>query len=80
MLSALDDEYHAKIRRIFTPAFSERALREQESMLSGHIALLLEKLKADAKSNTPVDMARWLNYTTLDVRRLALHRHNITFH
>ena len=80
LLAALNDEYHAKTRRIFTPAFSERALREQESIFLGYVHVLVEKLKGESKAGIPIDMVRWLNFTTFDVRQLAHHAVNLSAH
>jgi hypothetical protein len=48
-------------------AFSEQALRSQESIITGYIDLMISKLHEKAQSQSAVDMMRWMNATTFDV-------------
>jgi cytochrome P450 len=67
ILSAGDAD-HARQRRLLSHAFSERALREQESLVQHYVDLLVEKLRAEcAFSRSTVDMMKWYNYTTFDI-------------
>ncbi|KAL8970324.1 MAG: hypothetical protein Q9197_003874 [Variospora fuerteventurae] len=63
-------ETHARQRRILAPAFSERALREQEDILKHYTDLLVSKLNDQiAPTKTPsvtLNIARWYNFTTFD--------------
>lgn len=64
-----NDENHARQRRIFAHAFSDRALREQEPLLKYYTDLLVEKLK-DASGGNPakgVDVVSFFNFTTFDI-------------
>ncbi|KAF2093617.1 RadP cytochrome P450 epoxidase [Rhizodiscina lignyota] len=62
-----DDNNHARQRRIFTHAFSDRALREQEPLLKHYTNLLVEKLKdASADGSRKVDIVSFYNFTTFD--------------
>ena len=65
----LDDADHAKVRGLLSPAFSERAMREQESLVMGHINLLIQRLKAQIQGPVKgeVDLVRWYNFTTFDI-------------
>lgn len=69
LLSAFDDENHARMRKVFNAAFSDKALKEQEPLFLHYINLLVEKLKGtvDTAPNSPIDMVRWLNFTTFDI-------------
>ena len=58
---------HARIRRQFSHAFSEKALREQEDLITFYINLLMEKLTDAAASGTKMDMVKWYNFTTFDI-------------
>ena len=58
---------HARIRRQLSHAFSEKALREQEDLITGYITLLIDKLSDSAASGTKVDMVKWYNFTTFDI-------------
>ena len=63
---------HARFRKILAPAFSDKAIHEQEHMICRHVNLLISKLH-NAISIDPnmatatVDMLEWLNYTTFDI-------------
>jgi cytochrome P450 len=58
---------HARIRRQLSHAFSEKALREQEELITNYINLLMDKLTDAAASGTKVDMVKWYNFTTFDI-------------
>ncbi|KAK1676524.1 cytochrome P450 [Colletotrichum godetiae] len=70
-----DDATHTRQRRIFSHAFSEKALREQESLIRGYTDLLVSKLgeKASQRDGQPkdnaktVDIVRMYNFTTFDI-------------
>jgi cytochrome P450 len=71
LISASEPD-HARFRKILAPAFSEKSIHEQETMIQGHVDLLICKLH-EAINNEPsrttavVDILQWLNYTTFDV-------------
>lgn len=48
-------------------AFSDQALRSQEPIINSYITLLISKLKAKAQAGTPVDIMRYINFTTFDI-------------
>ncbi|KAL1967665.1 hypothetical protein VTN77DRAFT_2922 [Rasamsonia byssochlamydoides] len=60
------DEDHARFRRNFSHAFSDRALREQESLIRQYVDLLVHKLD-QASQKGKVDLVRMFNCTTFDV-------------
>ena len=57
---------HAALRRVINPAFSERALREQEGYLKTHSDTLITQLKKRCVEG-PVDMTNWYNLTAFDI-------------
>jgi Cytochrome P450 len=63
------DADHSRTRRVFSHAFSDRALKEQEPLLVKYIDLLGEKLQeiADADPDEKIDMVKMLNFTTFDI-------------
>ena len=65
----MDDSEHARVRGLLSPAFSERAMREQESLISDYINLLIQKLKAQIRgpATGEVDLVQWYNFTTFDI-------------
>lgn len=58
---------HARIRRHLSHAFSEKALREQEGLITAYINVLMDKLTDVAESGAKVDMVKWYNFTTFDI-------------
>jgi cytochrome P450 len=57
------------VRRIFNPAFSDRALKQQEPLFTKYVDQLVRNLKGriDEDPNTKVDLVRYYNFTTFDV-------------
>jgi hypothetical protein len=61
------DESHARQRKAFSHAFSDRALREQEGLVAKYVDKLVEKLGMLARGNEGVDLVKMLNFTTFDI-------------
>lgn len=68
LLSA-NDENHARFRRVFSHAFSDRALKEQEPLFMQYLNLLVQKLneKVAADPSAEINMVNMLNFTTFDI-------------
>lgn len=62
-----NDSSHSRMRRQLAHAFSERALRSQESYLKHYVDLLISKLRAESDAGQPADMVKFYNFTTFDV-------------
>ncbi|KAF4301045.1 Cytochrome P450 [Botryosphaeria dothidea] len=60
-------EDHARVRRIFSHAFSDKALREQEPLIQRYIDLLVQRLHEKTAAGADVDMVRYYNFTTFDI-------------
>ena len=60
-------EEHLRMRRALNPAFSPEALRAQEGIITSYISLLISKLKVHAASGSPIDIMKYLNFTTFDI-------------
>ncbi|KAF9731228.1 hypothetical protein PMIN06_012090 [Paraphaeosphaeria minitans] len=58
---------HFRMRRAFLPAFSEKALAQQEPLMRVYIDLLIQRLSECAGSNRPVNITKWYNLTTFDL-------------
>ncbi|KAF1808449.1 cytochrome P450 [Eremomyces bilateralis CBS 781.70] len=56
---------HSRLRKLFSPSFSEKSLRGQEPMIMRYVDLLVIRLKE--RVGQKVDLAAWMNYTTFDV-------------
>ncbi|KAJ5342279.1 hypothetical protein N7541_011403 [Penicillium brevicompactum] len=66
-LTMASDVEHARLRRSMNPAFSARALREQEPIIQKNVNLLLQQLESRAAKGLSTDMRAWYNYTTFDL-------------
>ena len=64
---AANGETHARIRRLMSHAFSDKALRSQESLMKHYINLLITRLREKCAKGEAVDIVEWLNFTTFDL-------------
>ncbi|KAF1998245.1 cytochrome P450 [Amniculicola lignicola CBS 123094] len=64
-----NDADHARIRKLVSYAFSDTALREQESLLTSHTSHLVQKFKSLIKGPEKgrVNMMDYYNFLTFDV-------------
>ncbi|KAI1383399.1 cytochrome P450 [Hypoxylon trugodes] len=62
-----EGEEHARKRHHFNPAFSDRALREQEPIVMQYINGLMNSFTKKAKTGEPVDLSQWFDFVTFDV-------------
>ncbi|KAJ5475121.1 Cytochrome monooxygenase lcsI [Penicillium diatomitis] len=68
VVTTLNQVVHARQRRLLAPAFSERALKEQEGLIMGYIDTLIAKLRAQVqRGSSVVDMKDWFNFTLFDI-------------
>lgn len=69
LAAIIDDAQHARVRGLLSPAFSERAIREQESLIMKYVDLLIQKLKSQVQGSMggEVDLVRWYNFTAFDI-------------
>ncbi|KAI0129801.1 cytochrome P450 [Xylariales sp. AK1849] len=58
-----DQARHAAVRRVFSPAFSEKALKAQEPMFQRYADLMIMK----GRQAGTIDLTKLLNYTTFDI-------------
>ncbi|KAF1354170.1 cytochrome P450 [Lizonia empirigonia] len=66
-LIAANSSDHFRMHRAMLPAFSDKALAQQERLIRVYIDLLFQRLSECAQSGQPADMARWYNLTTFDL-------------
>lgn len=66
MSNYLEVEQHRRLRRIFSPAFSDRALKAQEPLFHRHVDMLVSKLREVANMNESVNMVDMYQFTTFD--------------
>jgi cytochrome P450 len=67
MISVSDDAAHARARKIFSPAFSDRALTQQAPLFSKYADQLVKNLRDGSTKGQKLDMVRMYNFTTFDV-------------
>lgn len=62
LLTVQDPEEHRKIRQALQPAFTSKALLEQQEITQRHVGLLVDRLlEASANSRQPVSLTDHLN-------------------
>ncbi|KAI5854530.1 benzoate 4-monooxygenase cytochrome P450 [Durotheca rogersii] len=59
---------HARIRRQLSPAFSEKASREQEPLVRGYINSMLQKLRDASERGEAVDIEKYTMWATFDIQ------------
>lgn len=64
-----ESDDHARVRRAFSPAFSERSLKQQEALFQRYVDLLVSKIRqqCQAGGDGRVEMVRMLNYMAFDI-------------
>lgn len=68
ILSAIDNNSHARQRRLLAPAFTARALKDQEGLIQGYVDTMISKLRAEIeKDPSRINILNWMNYTTFDI-------------
>jgi cytochrome P450 len=63
---SLPYEDHSFVRKNTLPSFSDRAMREQEPIITKYVDLLLLRLRQNAGSG-PLNMTAFYNWTTFDI-------------
>jgi len=63
---------HTRFRKVLGPAFSEKAVRLQETFVMQYVDLLIKKLRQnilgnEGKSSGIVDIVEWINFCTFDI-------------
>ncbi|KYK57378.1 hypothetical protein DCS_04387 [Drechmeria coniospora] len=64
-----DAEAHPRMRKMIAPAFSDKALRDQESLIQQYVELFVRRLheQAEGEPKGVVDLVRWFNFFTFDI-------------
>ena len=67
-----DAPNHARLRRVFAPSFSDKAIKGYEPSMQNHIDVLCRKLhtmisSSGTKDGTVIEMIRWLNFCLFDI-------------
>lgn len=63
-----DADAHPRMRKIIAPAFSDKALRDQETLIQGYVELFIQRLheQVQGAGQGKVDLVRWFNYFTFE--------------
>jgi hypothetical protein len=67
MISCRDRGDHDRRRRIWSPAFSDKALRGYAQRSKVYDEQLMSRIHAASSSGTPVNVSKWFNYYSFDV-------------
>ncbi|TVY84721.1 Versicolorin B desaturase [Lachnellula suecica] len=71
LITAINPEIHARIRKVLSGGFTQRALRAQEPIVQKYVGLLIERLRGlvvvDDSGSAVLDIVPWFNYTTFDI-------------
>lgn len=64
-----NDADHSRIRKLFSHAFSEKALREQEPLIQSYADLLINQLRKqyEMSKGSAFNMIVWYNFLTFDI-------------
>lgn len=61
-------EEHARYRRLYSPGFSARSLREQEPLIQTYVTMFIDGLtRACENGESAMDMVQWFNFVTFDI-------------
>ncbi|KAL8724561.1 MAG: hypothetical protein Q9166_007883, partial [cf. Caloplaca sp. 2 TL-2023] len=60
---------HTRMRSLIAHAFTEKALKSQESLIMSYVKLLVDELETEVKRapDGRVDMVQWLTWVTFDI-------------
>ncbi|KAK7730221.1 hypothetical protein SLS57_001883 [Botryosphaeria dothidea] len=67
IINAEDDSEHGRIRKNFTHAFSDKALKQQEHIITKYVSKLVDLISKATSEGAAVDVTKFYNYTTFDV-------------
>ncbi|KAL2139470.1 hypothetical protein VTI28DRAFT_5110 [Corynascus sepedonium] len=67
LLSAINPDSHARIRKALSPGFTPRALKGQEPFVQRYVNLLVDRLRETTAKHPEIDIGPWFNFTTFDI-------------
>ncbi|TKA80048.1 hypothetical protein B0A55_01750 [Friedmanniomyces simplex] len=63
-----DEDHHARFRRAFMGAFSDKAVKDQSPLIEKYVDLMMQKFKEKVNTgSSDVDIVSWLNFVTFDI-------------
>ena len=66
ILNVKSEVDHSRMRRVLSPGFSEKAVREQEPLIQEYVGLFMRSLHAAAVEG-PQDMVTWYEFVIFDI-------------
>jgi Cytochrome P450 len=67
LISCRDRIAHDRRRRVWSPAFSDKALRGYAQRIKVYDDQLISRLNAASSSGSPMNVSKWFNYYSFDV-------------
>ncbi len=69
IITVADDAEHGRIRRIFSAAFSDKALKEQQPLMRKYVDQLVRNIRRDISQDpeSQFDAVKLYNFTTFDI-------------
>lgn len=67
IVSERDPGVHGRMRRDLASAFSDRSLKDQESLIADVVDLFIEQLGTHGSGEDGTDLVMWFNLTTFDI-------------
>lgn len=69
VFTTIDFKAHGRIRRFMDPAFSDRAVFQQEPIIQEYVNLCINKLRerTSTSGRTTVNIVDWINFTLFDI-------------
>lgn len=68
LIDTPNDQDHTRMRKIFSPAFPETALRKQEPLFRRHIDLMIRTVEVQVSDEPkPFNIVELFNFTTFDI-------------
>ncbi|KAL8949002.1 MAG: hypothetical protein Q9222_004858 [Ikaeria aurantiellina] len=73
LITTLDPEAHARMRKLLNTSFSEKSLRSQYPIIEGYADLLINRLRASIETaavparGSVIDIVDWINFFTVDI-------------
>ncbi|KAK8242211.1 isotrichodermin C-15 hydroxylase [Phyllosticta capitalensis] len=58
---------HSRMRRVFSHAFSDKALRDQEPLIQRYVELLIRRLREKTENGETFDLVKYYNFATFDI-------------
>ena len=62
-----DEAAHARFKRAFMPAFTDKALHDHAHVLESNVDLFIRRLHDHSKETAPIDLVSWFNFLTFDI-------------